>query len=302
MRTLAPTPLRKAFLAAGLGAGAVALASLFFAAAAPAGFGPKLKPKLHSKRVLATRSFTISGSDNPQRYQVYCPRGLRPLGGGVTTDPTPDASGAGAFPVSYERLGVQQGWHISVTQVGRSGSTAVTLQVMCRRYKGNIDPIERFIKSRTYKNVAAGETKRFTSKCPRGKQLVSGGYISSHFFSRKGVYVTESRMSGSRSWTISATGVAGGTGGQASAIAYCVKSRKQLLTEVESATATVGRGSTATATTPDCPAGRRLIAGGFSAPSTVRVFDGAFLGFRTWKASAAPYTGSGQITALGYCL
>lgn len=302
MRYLPPTTLPNVCLAAGLAAALVALASLFFVALAPAGYGPTLKPKLHSKRVIATRSFTISGSDDPQRFEVYCPRGLRPLGGGVTSDPAPDASGAGAFPVSYERLGEQQGWHVSVAQVGRSGSTAVTVQVMCRRYKGNIDPVEKFIKSRTYKNVAAGETKRFTSTCPRGKQLASGGYLSSQFFSRKGVYVTESRMSGPRSWTIVATGVVGGTGGQVSPIAYCLKSRKPLLSEVESAPATVRTGTTATATTPDCPAGRRLVAGGFSAPSTVRIFDGAFLGFRTWTASAAPYTGAGQITALGYCL
>jgi hypothetical protein len=302
MRKVAPTPARKLLLPAGLAVTAVALASLFFAAVAPAGFGPKLKPKLHSKRVIASRSFTISGSDNPQRYQVYCPRGLRPIGGGVTTDPAPESGASGAFPVSYERLGEQQGWHIGVAQVGRSGSTAVTLQVMCRRYKGDIDPVEKFIKSRTYKNVAAGETKRFTSTCARGRQLLSGGYLTSHFFSNKGVYVTESRMSGPRSWTISATGVAGGSGGQVSAIAYCVKSHKPLLSEVASAPATARPGATATATTPDCPLGRRLVAGGFSAPSSVRVFDGAFLGFRTWTASAAAYTGSGQITALGYCL
>ena len=73
-----------------------------------------------------------------------------------------------------------------------------------------------------------------------------------------------------------------------SAIAYCVKSRKQLLAEVASAPASVTRGRTATATTPDCPADNRLIAGGFSAPATLRIFDGAFDGLNTWTASAAP--------------
>ncbi|MFN2612719.1 MAG: hypothetical protein ABR536_05040 [Solirubrobacterales bacterium] len=317
MQRLAATPLRKATLVVGLGVTIAAFAAIFLAAAAPAGFGPKLKPKLKSKMAIASRSFTISGSDDPQRFEVYCPRGLRPLGGGVRTDPTPDASGAGAFPVSYERLGQQEGWHISLAQVGRQGSTSVTLQVLCRRYKGNIDPVEEFVKSQTYKNVEAGETERFTSTCPRGKRLISGGYLTSQFFTNKGVYVTESRAVSSRAWTILATGVAGGTGGQVSSIAYCVKARKPLLTEVASAPAsahpqatmfgpndeliTIGA-VTATATTPDCPVGRRLVAGGFSAPKTVRVFDGAFLGVGTWTASAAPYTGAGEITALGYCL
>jgi hypothetical protein len=296
------TPLRKATLVAGLGATLVALAAILFAANAPAGFGPKLKPKLKSKRVVSSRSFTITGSDNPQRFEVYCPRGLRPLGGGIKSDPVPDATGAGAFPTSYERLGQQEGWHSTIAQVGRRGSTSVTLQVMCRRFRGNIDPVEKFIKSRDYKNIGPGETKQFTSTCPHGKRLISGGYLTSQFFSNKGVYVTESRMSSPRSWTVSATGVSGGSGGQVSSIAYCLKARKPLLTEVESAPASVGSGATATATTPDCPGATRLIAGGFSAPKTVRVFDGAFQGFDTWTASAAPYTGAGQITALGYCL
>jgi hypothetical protein len=285
-----------------LAVAAIALTAILFAAAAPAGFGPKLKPGLKSRQALSSRSFHIRGVDHPQRFQVYCPRGLRPLGGGMRTDPQPDGNGAGAFPVSYERLGQQEGWHISVSQVGRGSSTSVTVQVLCRRYKGNIDPEEKFIKSRKYKNVGPGETKQFTQTCPNGKQLISGGYLSSHFFSNKGVYVTESRMSGDKSWTVSATGIPGGSGGQVSAIAYCIHSRKQLLTQVASAPAGVAPGRTGTATTPECPPGKRLIAGGFSAPSTLRIFDGAFNGFDSWTASAAPYTGGGQVTAFGYCL
>jgi hypothetical protein len=317
MRNLTGTPLRKAITAAGLAATVAALGAILFAASAPAGFGPKLKPGLKSKVALATKTVSISGSDDPQRYEVYCPRGLRPLGGGVFTDPPPDTKGAGAFPVSYERLGQQQGWHISVAQVGRGGTTSVRVQVLCRRYKGNIDPQEKFIKSQTYKNVAAGETKRFTETCPGKKKIVTGGYLTSHFFSNKGVYVTESRMASTRSWTILAHGVVGGAGGQVTAIAYCLKSKKPLLKEVASPTATASPASTtidpngkqvstvaatATVATPHCPGRSRLIAGGFSAPKTVRVFDGGFLSLDTWTASAAPYTGAGEITAFGYCL
>jgi hypothetical protein len=287
---------------AALGAVAVVLTAILFAAAALAGFGPKIKPGLKSKRVISSRSFSFSGADNPQRFHVYCPHGLRPLGGGVTTGPQPDATGAGTFPVAYERLGKQEGWHITVAQVGRGGSTSATLQVLCRRYRGNIEPEEKFIKSQTYRNVGPGETKQFTQTCPKGRQLLSGGYLTSQLFTNKGVYVTESRMSGARSWTVSATGVRGGDGGQVSAIAYCIGSHKRLLTEVASAPASVTRGRTGTTTTPDCPAGRRLIAGGFSAPDTLRIFNGAFNDLNNWTASAASYTGNGQVTAYGYCL
>jgi hypothetical protein len=133
-------------LLAALGAAAVVLTAILFAAAAPAGFGPKIKPGLKSIRVISSRAFNISGADDPERLHAYCPDGLRPLGGGVTTGPQPDATGAGTFPVAYERLGKQEGWHITVAQVGRGGSTSVTVQVLCRRYRGNIEPEEKFIK------------------------------------------------------------------------------------------------------------------------------------------------------------
>ncbi len=292
-----------------LGAGAaiavVAIAiaaALTFAVGAEAGYGPKLKAGMKAKRVISSKTFSITGVDNPQRYQVYCPRGKRPLGGGASVDPLPDAAGGGAYPVSYERLGQQQGWHISASQVGRAGTTSVHVQVLCRRYKGNIEPEEKFVKSRTYKNIGPGETKQFTQTCPKGRQLVTGGYLSSHFFSSKGVYVTESRMSGRRSWTVSATGVAGGKGGQISSIAYCIGAHKKLLAEVASPPVTVTPGHPATTTTPDCPGGKKLIAGGYSAPPALRVFQGSFEGLDHWTAGAASYTGSGQITAFGYCL
>ena len=74
------------------------------------------------------------------------------------------------------------------------------------------------------------------------------------------------------------------------------------MSEVGSAPAPVAPGAQATATAPACPGNTHLIAGGFSAPPTVRVFDGGFRGSDTWTASATPYTGAGDVTAIGYCL
>ncbi len=280
-----------------------ALAAVAFAAMALASNAPKLVPKMKTKRVIATQDFTIQGSDAPERYEVYCPRGMRPLGGGVFASPPPDATGAGAFPVSYERLGQQDGWHISVAQVGKPTGTPVKLQVMCRKYSGNIDPVEHFVKDQTTKNVGPGETKRFTETCPGKGRIITGGYLSSHFFSNKGVFVTESMMTpDQKSWTILAHGVAGGTGGQVTSIAYCYKSKKPLLAETRGAPATATATATATSTAPPCPGGKQLIAGGYSAPGTVRVFDGGFRDLNTWTASASHYTAPGEVTAIGYCL
>ncbi|MGZ5419422.1 MAG: hypothetical protein ACXWES_02760 [Solirubrobacterales bacterium] len=288
-------------LAIAAAATAVALAAALLAATAIAGYGPQLKPGLKSRTALIVSSATINGSDNPERYEVFCPRGLRPLGGGMLTDSQPDAAG-GAFPVSSERLGQQDAWHTTVAQVGRKGGTPVTIQALCQRYSGNIDPVQHFIKSQTYRNVDPGETKQFTEKCPRGKRIISGGYLTSQLFTGNGVYVTESRMASQRSWTVSATGVVGGNGGQVSPIAYCRRSKKPLVTEVQSAPATATPAAAATAAAPDCPGSKHLITGGYSAPPTVRIFEGGFRGPDTWVASAAAYTGAGDVIAFGYCL
>src|SRR5690242_10768344 len=98
---------RKLALTATLGAVALAATAILFTAVAPAGYGPKIKPRMKSHRVISSKTFSITGVDHPQRYQVYCPRGKRPLGGGAFTSPAPDAAGGGAYPVSYERLGQQ---------------------------------------------------------------------------------------------------------------------------------------------------------------------------------------------------
>src|SRR3954469_18420314 len=95
----------------------VLAAAALLASSALAGFGPKLKPKMKSKRAIATQQFDISGSDNPQRFEVFCPHGKRPLGGGAFSSPVPDADdGGGAYPTAYERLGQQEGWHVTISQ------------------------------------------------------------------------------------------------------------------------------------------------------------------------------------------
>jgi hypothetical protein len=281
---------------------AAALAVALLAATAIAGFGPQLKPGLKSRTALIASSATINGSDNPERYEVFCPRGLRPLGGGMLTDSQPNGPDSGAFPVSSERLGQQDAWHTTVAQVGRGVGTPVTIQAFCQRYSGNVVPVQHFIKSPSYKNVDQGQTKQFTETCPRGKRIISGGYLTSQLFTGKGIYVTESRMATQHSWTVSATGVPGGSGGQVSPIAYCRRSKKPLVTEVKSPPATATPAAVATAATPDCPGSKHLITGGYSAPPSVRIFEAGFRGPDTWIASASAYTGAGDVIALGYCL
>ena len=52
--------------------------------------------------------------DTAPRLEVLCPGGRYPIGGGMSQSPTVGADGDGIYPHSYERLGAQLGFHISV--------------------------------------------------------------------------------------------------------------------------------------------------------------------------------------------
>jgi hypothetical protein len=266
--------------------------------------------------VIATKTFTSSTPDQTnQRYEVYCPKGTRPFGGGVTATPPVQANGDGVFPTSSERLGKQEGWHITVVQHG-PGTYQVTLQVLCRKFKGDIDPVENVLGF----HADPGQSVTIDAKCPGKQKLISGGFLTSQFFSAafgggqngKGVYVTESRALGPKAWRVTAMGVpGGGKGGQFNPIAYCFKSKKALLKEVVSppATAIAGTvgalgGSTAKATTPSCSKKHPLGPGGYSTPAdgSVLTFDTNFSSNNTFSASAAPFLAGGPVTAYGYCM
>jgi hypothetical protein len=139
--------------------------------------------------------------------------------------------------------------------------------------------------------------------CPGRRQLFSGGFQRTDFTSQGGNYVTQSRAISSKSWAV--TGSAFGSfGGELTAIAYCLRSKKPLLQEV-SAQTTIAARTLGTAKTPDCPGGRRLTVGGFSTFPEKAVFftDGMFNVDGSWSASGFNNFGPAAIlTAYGYCL
>ena len=114
----------------------------------------------------------------------------------------------------------------------------------------------------------------------------------------------ESRAIGTKAWTVS--GHAHGTGsGELTAIAYCVRMKRAVITEVASSAAPVSAGSSATTTTPACPTGKRLVTSGFSANgSTNSLFSqGTINSNGTFSVSSYGFFGATpQLTAYGYCL
>jgi hypothetical protein len=246
------------------------------------------------------KTYKIDGANAKRRLTVSCPGHLVPLGGGMTSTPGPDADGEGVYPHSYERLGVQHGYHSTVVLFDPSpGSTTqrtVTLQAACAHKQKHVTP------PHTTVYVSPGQTKTAVATCPGNRRLFGGGFQRTDFTARGGDYITESRAISDKSWSV--TGHAfGGFGGELTAIAYCWHSRKPLLREV-SAAASAPTGRLATATTPSCPAGHVVFGGFSSSPSgSILLASGAFTGSGGWTASAMNQFGpAASFTAYGYCL
>ncbi len=250
---------------------------------------------------LIQQSFTNATPNRRVRYLDGCPARTFPLGGGMYATPGVGADGEGVYPHSFERLGAQGGWHVTAWLADPSGGPAasrqVNVQVVCAR---GLAPTSA-PHSTTFLRPGASGT--VVARCRGGGKLMSGGFQRTNFLGNSGNYVTESRAVGTKAWQVS--GHASGLfGGELTAIAYCVNSKRPLLREVTAQTA-VGAGSPAAVTTPACPKGHRLTVGGFSANgSNQALFAGGSINpNESWTAFAYGYFGAAPaLTAYGYCL
>jgi hypothetical protein len=150
--------------------------------------------------------------------------------------------------------------------------------------------------------IKQGEHRSATARCPKGQYLVTGGFQRTDFGADGGNYVTESRAVGPRAWKVSGSAFPLG-GGELTAIAYCVKHKGPILTEV-SGSAQVPAGESGTATTDPCPEDLQLTTTGFSSEGSR---NGFFVGSSLNDNGTSSTTSFGRfgpvdLTAYGYCL
>jgi hypothetical protein len=277
---------------------AVLLLGLLVANAAGSGARTSKAKVAKSVRVVE-RSFRLTRPDQKERLVVRCPGRSRALGGGMNSYPPPSSNGEGAYPHSYERLGVQAGWHVTAVLFDPDhGSTQprdVTLQATCGPRLGHVTPPHKT------KYVKPGQTQTVVATCPGRRHLFAGGFQRTDFVSRGGNYVLESHAISSKSWKVVAHAF-GQFGGEITAIGYCTRSKRPLLTPVE-ATTSLAPG-VGTATTPPCPPGTRMTSGGFSSNGSTSVFltNGMINADGTWSTSAFNWGSGASLTAYGYCL
>jgi hypothetical protein len=254
---------------------------------------------------LTARTFGLRKPDRAKRLVLSCPRGSFPLGGGMTNDAPLGADGEGVYPHSYERLGVQRGFHVTGLIIDPSrretARRTATLEVVCGRGLVPLSSPHRTV------FVRRNSTNTATAACPAGQYLFGGGFQRTNFttphFTYGGNYITESRAISPTAWRVTAW-ANGWDGGELTAIAYCSRDPSLPLTEVE-ATSPIDAGHASTATTPPCPAGLELTSGGFSLNGSGSAFvsDASFNEDGTWSATGFGYFGAvPSLTAYGYCL
>jgi hypothetical protein len=251
------------------------------------------------------RTFTLRKADRAKRLVIRCPGGSSPLGGGMTSDPPIGPDGEGIYPHSYERLGVQRGFHVTALIIDPSphdtARRSATLQVVCGRGLVPMSSPHRTV------FVRRNTTNSAVASCPPGQYLFGGGFqrtnFTTPFRTYGGNYITESRAISATAWEVTARSV-GWDGGELTAIAYCARDPSLPLTEVQ-ASSPIEAGRSATATTPPCPPGLELTSGGFSFNGSESAFfaDGSLNEDGTWSATGFGYFGPApSLTAFGYCL
>jgi hypothetical protein len=269
--------------------------------------GPRVVPGIpgppRSLRTV-TKTFRMSAPDQLTRLEVLCPGGRYPIGGGMTVNAPPGSDGEGAYPHSYERLGAQRGFHISAVLFDSNWSTttprSITVQAICAHGQIPQNPTP-------HKTVfiLPGQVKSAIARCPKGQQLITGGFQRTNFASDGGNYITESRAVGTNAWKVTGSAYIGsGTtgGGELTAIAYCSRSKRRILTEVSSAPTPVAQGANGTATSPKCPGSLRLTTTGFALDNRNAFYAGSSVnGGDTTTANAYGFFGPANLTAYGYC-
>lgn len=263
-----------------------------------------------ARTMIVNNTSTISQANDSPRLTVLCPQKNKrfriPYGGAMFNPAPPGPDGEGIYPHSYERLGVQHGYHVTPVLYDPAPPATprqVTLQVVCGPEIGKLTPAHQTAQ------VNPGQSKTHTITCPGNRQLVGGGFQRTDFVGPQqgapagGDYVTQNQLIASDTWQVSGTAI-GTFGGELTGIAYCRRSKKPLLTTV-SALTTIPSGQFGSATTPPCPRSRSLVWTGFNSDPKGSVFyaGGPINADQTTTGSAynrslAPAT----LTVEGYCL
>jgi hypothetical protein len=153
---------------------------------------------------------------------------------------------------------------------------------------------------------ATGAISTATATCPAGKQAVGGGF-SAPLTTTNTLFVTSSFRSAPNAWTVAAINSKGT--GAATAFVYCRKAGVPVMDVTATGTVPGGEGQVGDARA-SCPAGTRLISGGFQTDKgsgtgefAVPTHDMAVNAPPSWLVQAVDNAGGARtLTVHGYCM
>jgi hypothetical protein len=290
----------------------------------------KKKPKAPAVSV-RTATATTGAPEQVASATASCPKGTIALGGGFDAPVVPGPSSVTDVTLLYEsRRTGPRAWTVSGVRLdnGTPGpELPLTAYVTCR------SPRLAPKKAKAGSAAAKGKPKRLqvsevgvssaavdenesavaAAACTGGRRAIGGGFSSAPLPANIagdtfGVF-TSSRRTADTTWTASLTNI-GDLPRSITVYAYCAA---RSASEV-SGTATIPPNAgfanlaRATALSPSCRKGRRLIGGGFSAPFAPPAGPAPFpVGLRpsggAWSFSAVNLgPAAGTLTSTGYCL
>jgi hypothetical protein len=274
-----------------------------------------IEPAGAANTKIVSNSSTLTGANDTPRKTVLCPqKGKKqrrkfgfPYGGGMFSTTPGDPDGGGVYPHSYERLGVQHGYHVTPVNYDPSLDTPVarnvTLQVVCGPEPGKLTPPHKTTQ------VNPGQVATHVLTCPGRRKLIGGGFQRTTFVGPirgappSGVFPTESQAINPKTWQVSGEAF-GKFGGELTGIAYCRRSGKPIIKEV-SASTTVLPGQFGSVTSPTCPGKRKLVYSGFTTLPLGSIF---YAGGPINKNQSVVATGYNRslapaiLTSEGYCM
>jgi hypothetical protein len=272
---------------------------------------------LASGATTVSKQVNVPAADfNAQRYPVAsatvdCPDGFKPRSGGWigAASPDPFSGDPDVLPQSMRYKG--DTWKVQGSNEGQSPGPIKALQ-RCAKSSPKVAEIKKS------KQLKPGSITTVTATCPKGTEVLRGGYDSGWFSPHTaGAFVFGARRSAKRTWSVNADSPAvmkrgvetkGNPQGKVTSIAYCGKGPK--LTTVTSSM-TIQPGDTSE-TSVKCPAGKTALFGGavgdVNLAATKAVFPTASFadGDQKWTVAGLNFQGPGQeqagkLKAYAYC-
>ena len=259
-------------------------------------FGPVI-----TRSALGNTAIALAGQ--PSSATATCPKGTQAVGGGFQLPSSPGDQ----MTVEQSFRSSKRAW--AVTGIPLEGSPAATAFAYCRKTNAKIKDVE----ATGVIPGTPGGSGAATASCPKGTQIIGGGFESTRGPAAPNVTTTETSIRAANGWNVQAINNTGPPQ-TLTAHAYCAKGVKRKSVRV-TRSQDAQEEALVTSSSPACPTAknpkktRRLSAGGFATPvgdfaAVVPLVAESRIVGSNWVAAAIANSNPGvlPVTSFGICL